>query len=134
MKRKNNTRKPWFSESCRDLHNTVKSYEKFFNKCPTNETYRSAFYKFRSKLRRCCKREIKNYKQQIYSELSKNMEKDPKTFWNLVKKLDGKPYKSDDEYTGNDKFLDFYKQEAQRATVAHLSTKNTRKILEWNQK
>ena len=26
------------------------------------------------------------------------------------------------------------KQEAQRATVAHLSTKNARKFLEWNQK
>ena len=27
----------------------------------------------------------------------------------------------------------FFKQEAQRATVAHLSTMNAREILEWNQ-
>ena len=28
----------------------------------------------------------------------------------------------------------FWKQEAQKATVAHLSTMNAREILEWNQK
>ena len=28
----------------------------------------------------------------------------------------------------------YHKQEAQRATVAHLSTMNAREILEWNQK
>ena len=42
-------RNPWFTESCRDLRNTVKHYEKLVNKYPQNTEYRHNFYSFRSK-------------------------------------------------------------------------------------
>ena len=87
----------------------MKSYEKLVNKFPCKETYRSAFYKFRSKLRRTCKKEERNYKRDIYAELSKNMDKNPKTFWNLINKLDNKTNNNNDIYTCNDEFTQFYK-------------------------
>jgi hypothetical protein len=35
-KKKRVNRKPWFSDSCKDLYNTVKRYEKLVNKFPQN--------------------------------------------------------------------------------------------------
>ena len=40
--RKSN-RKPWFTHSCTDLRNTVKSYEKLVNKNPQNGQFRKLF-------------------------------------------------------------------------------------------
>ena len=42
--------------------------------------------------------------------------------------------KKDWKFQNFDLSRNIFKQEAQRATVAHLSTMNARKILEWNQK
>jgi len=61
-KKKESNRNPWFTESCRDLHNTVKNYEKLVNKYPQNTEYRHKFYSFRSKFRRLCKFEETKYK------------------------------------------------------------------------
>jgi hypothetical protein len=36
-------RKPWFTQSCTDLRNTVKSYEKLVNKNPHNGQFRKLF-------------------------------------------------------------------------------------------
>ena len=46
------------------------------------------YYSFKSKYRRLCKHEEKIYKQKIHTELSNDMEKNPKNFWNLINKLD----------------------------------------------
>ena len=45
-------KKPWFSDSCHDLHTTVKKYCLLVNKFPDNGSYRKSFYSFKSKLRR----------------------------------------------------------------------------------
>jgi hypothetical protein len=52
------------SQSCRDLRNTVKNYEKLVNKYPQNTEYRHKFYSFRSKFRPLCKFEEKKYKEK----------------------------------------------------------------------
>ena len=39
-------RKPRFSESCIELHNSVKNYETLVNKFPKNAQYRKSFYSF----------------------------------------------------------------------------------------
>ena len=52
QKLRRSTRKPWFSQSCTDLRNTVKSYEKLVNKYPQNGQYRKLYYTYRSKFRR----------------------------------------------------------------------------------
>jgi hypothetical protein len=69
-KKKGSNRNPWFTESCRDLRNTVKNYEKLVNKYPQNTEYRHKFYSFRSKFRRLCKFEENKYKEKKCSELS----------------------------------------------------------------
>jgi hypothetical protein len=40
-----------------------------------------------SKFRRLCKHEEKMYKQNIYNDMSNNIDKNPKTFWNMLNKL-----------------------------------------------
>ena len=50
-KKKRVNRKAWFSDSCKDLYNTV------INKFPQNADNRKIFYSFRSKFRRLCKLE-----------------------------------------------------------------------------
>ncbi|CAG2203393.1 unnamed protein product [Mytilus edulis] len=62
-------RRPWYSESCRELGVTVKNYAKLVNKHPYNSEYRHKFYSFRSRLRRLCKYEENKYKKDIFSEL-----------------------------------------------------------------
>ena len=71
-----------------DLRNTVKSYEKLVNKNPQNRQYRKLFYTYRSKFRRLCKHGEKMYKQHIYNDMSNNIDKNPKTFWNMLNKLE----------------------------------------------
>ena len=39
-------KKPWSSNSCHDLHNTVKNYETLVNKSPYNGLYRKLFLYF----------------------------------------------------------------------------------------
>ena len=45
-------KKEWFSDSCRELRNTVKSYLSLINKYPNNDSYRIKYYSFLSKYRR----------------------------------------------------------------------------------
>ncbi|CAG2256217.1 unnamed protein product [Mytilus edulis] len=81
-------KKPWFSESCEDLRISIKNYEKLVNKFPFNAEYRKSFYTFRSRLRRRCKYEEKQYKEKICNELDNCVESNPKVFWKLINKLD----------------------------------------------
>ena len=80
-------KKPWFTESCKELRNIVKNYEKLVNKFPFNASYRQCFYSFRARYRRKCKYEEKLHRQTIFTEINKSMNKNPKTFWNLINKL-----------------------------------------------
>ncbi|CAC5368501.1 unnamed protein product [Mytilus coruscus] len=80
QKLKKSTRKPWFSHSCTDLRNTVKSYEKLVNKNAQNGQYGKLYYTYRSKFRRLCKHEQKMYKQQICNDINDNIEMNPKQF------------------------------------------------------
>ena len=81
-------KKPWFSNSCHDLKTSLRNYEKLVNKFPNNNEYRKSFYSCRTKFRRVCKQEEKAYKQKIYNEINCNIDNSPKTFWDLVNKLD----------------------------------------------
>ena len=108
--KKKTPKKPWSSESSRDLHISVKNYAKLVNKFPHNEKYRSSFYKLRSKLRRLSKKEEKDYKETIRSELNRNIDRDPKHFWKLINKLDNKNKVDDSDLTCNSIFTDFFQK------------------------
>ncbi|CAG2234819.1 unnamed protein product [Mytilus edulis] len=72
----------------KDLRISVKNYEKLVNKFPFNAEYRKSFYTFRSRFRRRCKYEEKQYKEKICNELDNCVESNPKVFWKLINKLD----------------------------------------------
>ena len=86
-KKKGSNRNPWFTESCRDLRNAVKHYEKMVNKYPQNTEYRHKCYSSRTKFRRLCKFEGKKYKETKCSELSNISNKNPKAFWDILTTL-----------------------------------------------
>ena len=71
-----------------DLYNSVKNYEKLVNKYPFNAECRKHLYSLRGRFRRRRKYEEKMSKQNIYVELGNCMDKNPKTFWKLINKLD----------------------------------------------
>ena len=103
-------RRPWYSESCRELGVTVKNYAKLVNKHPYNSEYRHKFYSFRSRLRRLCKYEENKYKKDIFSELY-TCEKDPKMFWNILNKLSRqKSNNKENESLPQEDFIQFYKK------------------------
>lgn len=108
IKNKKIHKKPWTSDNCKDLHTSVKNYQKLVSKFPYNGEYRKKFYTLRSKLRRLCKYEEKQYKKKICTELSSASEKDPKLFWNLLNKLENKQ-KSDHTKLPCKSFIEFYK-------------------------
>ena len=113
--------KPWFTDSCRDLHTSVKNYAKLVNKHPYNGHYRASFYKLKSKLRRACKSEEKKFKKRIQSDIYNNMDKDPKSFWSLINNLDKHAKNNSDEHTCNKEFTNFFKN---LYKVDHSSNKN----------
>ena len=104
-------KKPWFSQSCSELKNSVTSYLKLVNKSPESGHYRKMYYTYKSKYRRLCKYEEKEYKNNLFTEISNNIDKNPKTFWNLVNKLDRMNNKSsqDDDIPHQD-FLHFFQK------------------------
>ena len=54
-KHKKYKKKPWFSESCEDLRNTVRHYASLMNKFPFNGSFRKQYYSYLSRYRRKCK-------------------------------------------------------------------------------
>ena len=112
LQKKNPKQKPWFSESCRELRNTVKNYEKLINKNPQNTEYRHKFYSFRSKLRRLCKFEEKQFKAKICSDLSSMCDKNPKRFWDTLKKLHRQNCNNNqfEDILPQEEFIEFYKK------------------------
>lgn len=108
--KKRNQNKPWFTNSCHDLRQTVKNYCCLVNKYPENGNYRKAYYSYRSKYRRLCKKEEKSYKNQICEEISNNMQKDPKSFWKLINKLNALPENKTEDYFNEDEFINFFKE------------------------
>lgn len=100
-------RKPWFSDSCSELRNIVKGYERLVYKFPFNSSYRHAFYSFKARYRRKCKHDQKLFKQNIYNDLSNNISNDPKKVWKLIDKL--KPHMKSCDSLPHEEFLNHFK-------------------------
>lgn len=83
-----NKEKPWFSQSCSDLRNTVKNYEKLVNKYPFNGEYREMFYTYKAKYRRLCYLRNKIIETQFVMIFTKIFTIIPKSFLELLNKLD----------------------------------------------
>ncbi|CAG2231714.1 unnamed protein product [Mytilus edulis] len=69
-----------------------------------------SFYSCRSKYRRACKKAERSYKNKICSEISANVNKDPKTFWNLLQKLSKSCNNEDSVQFAQDEFISYFKK------------------------
>ena len=108
-KYKKPSRKPYFTESCKDLRSTVKHYASLINKFPFNGSFRKEYYSYLSKYRRKCKQEQNHYKNNINKELYNNMSKDPKSFWGQLNKLNkSSNLNNSEDITNKDDFLKFF--------------------------
>lgn len=102
-------KKACFSDSCHELRNTVRSYLSLVNKYPYNGEYRKKYYSFLSKYRRKCKSEEKKYKQKICDDIYSNMSNDPKTFWNMINKLNNKSMINEENFN-KEEFIQFFEK------------------------
>ena len=103
MKAKRQNNKPWFNQSCKDLRNTLKTYEKLVRKNTSNGSYRHTFYTYKSRFRRLC-----HYQAKQFKDIKNNMDSNPKTFWNLINKLSSSSAKPVEENIQESKFIDFF--------------------------
>ena len=103
-------KKKWFSDSCRELRNTVKSYLSLVNKYPNNAEYRIKYYSFLSKYRRKCKSEENKYKKQICNDIYSNLNNDPKTFWSMINRLNNTSKVNEGDVTNKEDFLNFFEK------------------------
>ena len=101
-------KKPWFSDSCKDLHKVVKKYAKLVKMFPFYGTYRKEFYSYRSKFRRMCNTQKRKFRRNICNELFSNMMSDPKSFWGLINKLNKSRNDNIEEFDTQE-FIQFYK-------------------------
>ena len=102
--------KPWFSQSCKELHSTVKKYAKLVHMFPFNGSYRKEFYTYKSKFRRLCSTQKKMFKKNICDELLSKIKSDPKSFWQLINKLDKFNSSDNTEELNITEFTNFYKK------------------------
>ena len=113
IKNKNNKskRKPCFTQSCKDLRNTVKHYASLINKFPFNGSFCKEYHSYLSKYRRKYKQEENNYRNDINKNLYNNMSTDPKVFWDQLNKLKKSSNTSNsDEITNQKEFLNFFQK------------------------
>ena len=91
----------------KDSRNTLKKYETLVRKNPADGSYRHAFYSCRSKFRRLCHYEEKQFNHSLLHAITNNMDSDPKIFWNLINKLSKSSTKPSEENIQHDKFINF---------------------------
>ena len=118
-KNKKTKKKQWFTESCKELRNIVRNYEKLVNKFPFNASYRQSFYSFRARYRRKCKFEEKMHRQTLLNEINNSMNKDPKTFWKLINKL-SHPLKCENNGIPHNEFINHFKKLSSEEKDSHL--------------
>ena len=106
--RKKAKKKEWFSDSCHDLRNTVKSYISLVRKQPDNGLYRKSYYSFLSKYRRRCKIEERKYRAKICENIYSNMKKDPKTFWTMINKLSNCSNGDKEDISNKEDFIQYF--------------------------
>ena len=102
--------KPWFSQSCKELHSTVKKYAELVHMFPFNGSYRKEFYTYKSKFRRLCSTQKKMFKKNICDELLSKIKSDPKSFWQLINELDKSNSSDNTEELNITEFTNFYKK------------------------
>ena len=90
------------------LKKYIQKYETLVRKNPADGSYRHAFYSCRSKFRRLCHYEAKQFNRSILHAITNNMDSDPKTFWNLINKLSKSSTETVEENIQHDKFIKFF--------------------------
>ena len=85
-------------------------YANLVNKHPFNEEYRKEFYSYRSRYRRRCKFEEREYEEKICKELCDSVDTNPKYFWNLINKLDQSSKYMTNETLPHDIFKDHFEK------------------------
>ena len=84
--------------------------EKLVRKNSSNGSYRHAFYTYKSRFRRLCHYQTKQFKESVLHDIKNNMDSYPKIFWNLINKLSRSSAKSIGENIEESKFIDFLKK------------------------
>ncbi len=79
--------KKWFTDSCRDLRKYVVRLGQDLLKRPSDGSIRIAFFSAKKQFKKLARKEKRQFKQDIISQLEQLEEKNPQVYWKLVEDL-----------------------------------------------
>ena len=88
-KKKNRKKKnkPWFDNNCRDKLRYIRRLCRKLRNQPYNNNLRHTIFIERKKLKKIIRKNHRNFKNKIYSQLLNSDEKDPSMFWSIIDSL-----------------------------------------------
>ncbi|CAC5395340.1 unnamed protein product [Mytilus coruscus] len=95
FKQKILNRKPWVDHEVRDLKKTIKAKGAKLRREPFNLELKCNFFTHAKKLKKLVKRKKIIFKKKLFETLTNLQEKDPKKYWELLKKLKNEDTKQD---------------------------------------
>ena len=77
-----------FDKECASIEKEIRRLCKQINNNPFDKDIRSKYYKYKRDRRKLLKLKVRESKSQLVSKLNEMYNKDPKEYWNVVKKLE----------------------------------------------
>ena len=86
---KHNIRKTqnWFNKECKARRDILRQSSKMLSSTPFDKIKRQQFLKARSTYKKVCRQAEKAYRYNLTNKLKEIGKKDPKTFWNIINKM-----------------------------------------------
>ena len=97
-KKKKKNKSPWTDSEFLSLRTTVSSLGKKVRLFPFDQTVKLKFLFFSKKLKTASKFKRKQYKKNILDKISNLSPTESKEFWNILKSIDNKNQRSDENY------------------------------------
>ena len=78
----------WFTKECTARRKVFRKYSRLMSKTPFNRENLHLFVKARATYKQTCRKAERAYRQSLTKQLMDVGRKDPKTFWNIINKIE----------------------------------------------
>ena len=99
---------PWFDKQCEKMKNNIRECGNKLKKDPGDNELRSDLFKQKKNLQKSIKNKKFEYKNSIMNEMAISSNKDQKSFWALLKKLNNAEV-DNTKYVSHEKFYNHFK-------------------------
>ena len=80
--------KKWFDQDLGLMRKELMHKSQRYANNPTDVNIRNSFYKYRKLYGKCCKKKRQDFMKSIFSKLDNMYDKDPESYWKLIKDLE----------------------------------------------